>query len=79
MAGLPERNMVILGKVLEGHTLESVADSYGITLERVRQIVYRLCRTARKPLAFHFPEEEWECSLQFFRKNRSFIYRALGS
>jgi hypothetical protein len=44
-----ERNKMIAIKVLNGATLSSIGKEYGITPERVRRIVFRVClRASRK-------------------------------
>jgi hypothetical protein len=45
---LSERNRIILKRRLAGETLQEIAEDYGLTRERVRQIVNNLNPTANK-------------------------------
>lgn len=77
MRNNPERDKAILKDVLNGYTLSAVSKTMGLSIERIRQIVYSLCREAKCRLAFHFNREEWENTLPFFRKHKDFIFKSL--
>jgi len=67
------RNLFILKAVLEGDSLATVGNSYGISPQGINRIVLKLCEVARKRLKFN----DWETSILYYRENKEFIFKSL--
>lgn len=74
--GYKERNIEIFKRVICGETLKQAGEHYGITLERVRQIVYKL---SRETLKKHGAEPiGYSAGLGAIRDKRDYFLDKLG-
>ena len=65
-----ERNIEIMKKVLNGETLQSVADAFGLNHQRIHQITMQECRRANPTLYGKMPLTRRGGELAWLRKRR---------